>query len=73
MASLTLSIPEDLRDKMRQFPEINWSEVARQAIVQKAKLLERMDRILATEGLTEEEADEAAQEVKKRVWKKHER
>lgn len=73
MASLTLAIPEELREKMREFPEINWSEVARQAIVQKAKLLEKMDRILATEGLTEKEAQEATKEVKERVWKKHAR
>lgn len=71
MASLTLAIPEELREKMREFPEINWSEVARQAITQKAKLLEKMDRILAADGLTEKEAEEATKEVKKRVWKKH--
>lgn len=71
MASLTLAIPEDLREKMRRFPEINWSEVARQAIQQKAKLLEKMDFILASGGLTEDEAIELTKEVKKRVWKKH--
>lgn len=71
MASLTLAIPEELREKMREFPEINWSEVARQAIIQKARLLEKMDRILATEGLTEKEAQEVTKEVKERVWKKH--
>ena len=73
MPSLTLSIPEDLREKMREFPEINWSEVARQAIVQKAKLLEKMDHILAANGLTEDEVGEVTKEVKKKVLEKHER
>ncbi len=50
MASLTLSIPEELREKMREFPEINWSEVARQAILEKAKLLEKMNRMLKAGG-----------------------
>ena len=58
MASLTLSIPEDLREKMRKFPEINWSEVARQAIVEKAKVLERMNKILASGHLEDEEVKE---------------
>ncbi len=71
MPSLTLSIPEDLREKMREFPEINWSEVARQAIVQKAKLLEKMDHLLAADGLTEKEADEITKDVKKKVFEKH--
>lgn len=71
MASLTLSIPEDLREKMREFPEINWSEVARQAIVEKAKLLEKMNKILAAGGLEEHEVPEITGEIKERVWKKH--
>lgn len=71
MASLTLAIPEDLRDKMREFPEINWSEVARQAITEKAKLLERMNRILASGHLDENDAKETEVEIKNQVWKKH--
>ena len=71
MASLTLSIPEDLRAKMRQFPEINWSEVARQAITAKAKLLGKMNQILAAGHLNDKEASEATVEIKKRVWQKH--
>lgn len=71
MASLTLSIPEDLRDKMRQFPEINWSEVARQAITEKARLLAKMNQLLASGHLDEKEASEAESDIKKRVWKKH--
>lgn len=71
MASLTLSIPEELKEKMREFPEINWSEVARQAITEKARLLEKMNKLLATEGLDEKEALAVEGEIKNRVWKKH--
>ena len=71
MPSLTLSIPEDLREKMREFPEINWSEVARQAIVEKSKVLEKMNKLLASEGLTGDEAKEVETEIKKRVSEKH--
>ncbi len=71
MASLTLAIPEELRNKMRSFPEINWSEVARQAIVEKARLLEKMNALLASEHLSSQEAVKLTRKVKKRVWKRH--
>lgn len=71
MPSLTLSIPEDLRKKMREFPEINWSEVARQAIIAKAKVLEKMNSILASGHLKDEEVRAVAGEIKKKVWAKH--
>ena len=29
MANITLSIPQELKEEMEKFPEINWSEVAR--------------------------------------------
>ena len=35
MANLTLSIPIELVEMMEKFPEINWSEVARDSIKKK--------------------------------------
>ncbi|WP_337288202.1 hypothetical protein [Candidatus Methylomirabilis sp.] len=34
MANLTLAIPADLKAEMKKCAEINWSEVARQAITE---------------------------------------
>ena len=31
MVTMTLSVPEELKERMETYPEINWSEVARQA------------------------------------------
>lgn len=39
MVSITLSVPEDTRELMKRFPEINWSQIVRQAITEKAKAL----------------------------------
>ena len=39
MANLTLSIPNDLKEMMENFPEINWSEVARDSIKKKVAQL----------------------------------
>ena len=73
MASLTLSIPEDLRAKMRQFPEINWSEVARQAIMEKTRVLGQMQQLLSRSTLTEQDALKIGREIKRRIWKKSQR
>lgn len=73
MANLTLAIPADLRAEMRKFAEINWSEVARQAIVEKIQTLEAMDRLLAKSALTERQANEVGRQIRRRVWKKHRR
>ena len=71
MPNMTLAIPADLKEKMDKFKEINWSEVARQAIREKMLLLERMNQMLSKSELTMEDVDEIASEINKRVWKKH--
>lgn len=71
MASLTLAIPSDLKAKMKRFPEINWSEVARQAILEKTEILEKMQRLLSKSTLTEKDTLEAGRRIKKRVLRKH--
>jgi len=73
MANLTLAIPADLKAEMKKFAEINWSEVARQAIVEKIQTLEAMDRLLTKSTLTERQANEVGRQIRQRVWKKHQR
>ncbi|RLE65420.1 MAG: hypothetical protein DRJ47_05395 [Thermoprotei archaeon] len=50
MAHITLSIPEDLYKLMRKYKEVNWSEIARKAIIEKLLALKAVE-----EGLTREE------------------
>ncbi len=73
MPNMTLAIPEDLKEKMEQHQEINWSEVARQAIREKMILLEGMDRMLSKSELTVADVEQAAYKVKKKVFKKYRR
>ena len=35
MTTLTLAVPDEMKKKMDSFPEMNWSEVARQAFLNK--------------------------------------
>ena len=39
MVSITLSIPEDIRKKMRQYDEVNWSALVRKVIEKKVREL----------------------------------
>ncbi len=73
MANLTLAIPSELKAKMDRFPEINWSEVARQAIMQKTQMLSQMQQWLGGSSLAADEAVAIGRQIKKRVWKKHRR
>ena len=39
MVSITLSVPEEVRELMKKFPEVNWSGLIRTCITEKAKKL----------------------------------
>ncbi len=53
MVSVTLSIPEETRKIMKEFPEINWSGFIRKSIEEKAKELKWKEEML--KKLKEEE------------------
>jgi len=63
MANLTLSIPNDLKRKMEEFPEINWSEVARDSIKRKIAQLNFMKSFRMDSEITPEDALKLGKEV----------
>ena len=71
MPNMTLAIPADLKEKMDHFKEINWSEVARQAIRQKALILEKMNKLFSKSALDERDIEKYGHMIKKSVLKKH--
>lgn len=46
MVSITLSVPAEVKQKMDQFPEINWSGLVRQTIVKKTDELDWRRKML---------------------------
>lgn len=70
MVSITLSVPEELKSEMDTHPEMNWSEVARQAIREKIMLLKKMDALLSKSKITEKDVIELSKSVNKNVAKK---
>jgi hypothetical protein len=70
---MTLSIPKELKDQMEQFPEINWSEVARIAIREKITDLNLLKEFTSKSELTEEDALELGRKVNKALSKRYRR
>lgn len=68
---MTLAVPEDLMQIMKKHKEIKWSEVAREAMWDKAKKLELMDKLLAKSRLTEKDALEIGAKINEAVAKRH--
>ncbi len=70
MANITLSIPDDLHRKMKEFSEIKWSEVARKAIQKKVQDLEMLDKLTSKSKLTEKDVAEISDQINKSLAKK---
>ena len=71
MPNMTLAIPVDLKEKMDHFKEINWSEVARQAINQKVLFMEKMNKLFSKSKLNEADTEKYAGQIKKSVLRKY--
>ena len=76
MPTITVNVDDDLKERMKRHPEINWSEVTRQAIREKIEALEMMAELTSESELTESDVQEIAEKInqsgRKRVEKESE-
>ncbi|MDG5760624.1 hypothetical protein QA600_14905 [Natronococcus sp. A-GB1] len=70
MPSITVNVDDDLKTRMENHPEINWSEVTRQAIQEKVETLEMMDELTGESELTERDVQEIADRINERGRKR---
>ncbi|MBS3163576.1 hypothetical protein J4427_02695 [Candidatus Woesearchaeota archaeon] len=70
MVSITLSVPIEMKKQMDTHPEMNWSEVTRQAIREKLIILAKMDLMLSKSKMTEKDALELGRKVNQAVAKR---
>jgi len=73
MVNITLSIPEDLKKEMEKFPEINWSEVARDSIKKKIAQLSFLKGFRMDSDITVDEALKLGQEVNQLLVERYKR
>ncbi len=67
MVSMTLSISDEMRKRMRKHSQIRWSEVARAAIKQQLDDIEELDKIASKSRLSEQDVKEIAGMVDKEL------
>jgi predicted transcriptional regulator len=70
MPSITVNVDDDLKERMEQHPEINWSEVTRQAIEEKIDALEVMNELTSEGELTESDVRDIADRINERGCKR---
>lgn len=66
-------MPDEISEKMKQFPEVRWSEVARKAITERIASLEKfeeIEKIAAKSKFTQKDADELGEKVNRAVAKR---
>lgn len=71
MTNMTLAIPEELHELMKKHNEVKWSEVARNAMWDKATKLEIMDKMLSRSKMTEKDVEIIGRKVKHGIAKRH--
>ena len=75
MATITLSVPDDLKKKMDELEIINWSSVARHAFVaqledfRQLEKLKRVKEIISKSKFTENDSEEFSKKVKESMRK----
>jgi len=70
MPNLTVSIPEDVQERMKEHTEIRWSEVVRLAIEKKISDLELLERLTKKSRLAEKDVKEISAKIDREVSKK---
>ena len=70
MPNVTLALPEDLHEKMKQYSEIRWSEVVRKTITQKIEELEFMEKLAKKSKLTQKDVNDIAKKIDTKIAEK---
>ena len=68
MTNLTLSIPDELHERMKRHSEIRWSEIVRRTITQKIEVLDVLDNIASKSKLTKKDIDALSHKINKEVF-----
>ena len=73
MVNVTINVPIDLKTKLETYPEINWSEVARQAWNEKVHQLDLMNKLTKKSKASDASIAELAKLIKHGMARRHEK
>ncbi|MFH1094687.1 MAG: hypothetical protein V1728_00540 [Candidatus Micrarchaeota archaeon] len=71
MVNMTISVPSNIKAMLERYPEINWSEVARQAWSAKARQLELLNTLTSKGKASDKDIEELAVLLKRGIAKRH--
>lgn len=74
MVNVTIAVPPQLKEQLDKHPEMNWSEVARQAWIAKLSNLEKLqllNELTKNSKATDEDIEELATLMKKGIAEWH--
>ena len=71
MTDIKFSISNDVLERMKKYPEINWEKVAQSAVEKYLEKLEVTDKLTLKSNFTLEDADKLGNEIKQKMWEKH--
>ena len=70
MGTWSVSVPEDLRKRMLELDEINWSAIARKAFEEKVDDVGFLKGLASKSRLTEKDAKELSDKISRSMTKK---
>ena len=71
MVNMTLSVPQELKKDMDDFPWVNWSEIARIAFKERVRELRIIEEFRSDSELTEEDAIELGRKVNNGLYRRY--
>ena len=70
MGTMSVSVPDDLKERIAQLDEVNWSAVARKAFEEKVKEIDILKEIASKSELTEKDAKEISARINQNIVRK---
>ena len=71
MTELVILIPEELKQELDEFPEINWALVVQRFLKQEVEKILEIKRIVSKSKMTEEDALELGRKVNEGLYKRY--
>lgn len=74
MTSITLAIPDEIKEKMKELSWVNWSELARIELAKKIKrnkALQKVSKLTNKSKLTEKDTIVLANMLKEAMWESY--
>lgn len=73
MASVSVSVSDELKKKLEEHDIVNWSAVAREAFEEHLSKIELMDKLTANSKATEKDVEEIGAKIKAGIARTHEK